>query len=1066
MPSKHDSFFVSLISNLPLTNVLFAIVLVVGAYSYVSMPRQQDPDINFNWVEISVALPGATTEDVEKQVTDVIEEGLANLQDVRFVSSSVRSGLSTTLVRFDQLGQAKFDKRVSDLRREVQNAERDLPEQATSPNVVEITTSTGFPTLSLLIQRESLDEDLYYHAKLINEEVKKIEGVNSTWLLGHSEPEIHINLNPSAMANYGIDPNQVVLTLRQSLRDLSVGSVDINNEKWQLSLNNSLADLDKLSAIPLLQRPDVYIGNIADLSYAREKRSVIVSSDGKPAIQLNLFKSPGVSVIDMTDRVLAYLQTRNTTLSELGIEITLLDDQSPTIRKALNIMETNSIIGLLLVLLSTWVFLGTRIAIFCTMGIPFVMCLVFICSKQLGQSLNVSVLLGLVMSVGIIVDNMIVVAESIRYKLREGYSLIDAAVSGLGEVIKPLTSGVTTTIAAFAPLMLVEGILGQFLLVIPLVVTVALLMSMIEAYWILPSHAVGWADTGREKPGRLEKWRSKTIHTIQRKYLHFLVQIFRYPAKTLIYFGIGLGLACVLVIGGIAAPSVHNTFFGRFFLKIEFFAFDPLRLAYVDINMPNATSLEQTMDVTELVEQRIRKLTPEADVRGISSYSGIQFNDQGIAIGSNLGQILISLLPKTSDRISIKDLSDQILTELDAEELGADSIGTFILQGGPPKTKPIQLNVLGDDFASIRAAITDLKKILASIGGVHSIEIDDNFGQRQLQIRYNHEAILKEGISYQDINDLLAVVSNGLVITEIQNKNESTDIRVIAENDYALTPGDILDYRIKAQDGSSIPLSRYVQFEAQRGLSKINHFDYRRNIRIEAESDQLNEQEAQNAIFSQWSEKYAKKHPSIELDASGILDDLNEALGSLFYLFLLGILLIYLILCNEFRSYFKPLLILTTLPMAFMGVVFGLLLSNQPLSLYTMYGVVALTGISVNASIVLIDAIERRRAQAMPLLHAILYASRRRVLPIIITSLTTMAGLFSLATGIGGKSLVWGPVAVAIVWGVGFSATMTLILIPYLYLIFHRKKDGEEVAARKANEEAAASAPSSAPSNV
>ncbi len=1056
-------FFSRLIANQPLTNVLFVIVLCVGIYSYMTMARQQDPDINFNWVEIQTILPGATTNDIEEQVTDIIEDALANLKDVRFIASSAYAGASVTLVRFNQISTTEFNKRVADLRREVQNAEQNLPDQALTPTVREITTSSGFPTMTLLVERPVLDEALYYHANLIKKEIERLRGVDNIRSLGFSSPEIHINLNRSALENYTISPSEVALSLRQSLVNLSTGGVDISGEKWQFSLNNSLDDPAMIERIPIVGRPDVYIGNIADVVIAREESATRVSVNGRPAIQLSLFKAPNTSVIDLTASIEEYVAKKNIVLTAAGVELNIIDDQSPTTRNALSIMETNSVIGLILVLMSTWLFLGSRIAFFCTLGIPFVMCLVFIIIKQLGQSLNLNVLLALVMSVGIIVDNMIVVAESIRFNILRGMEVMQATVDGLLDVIKPLTSGVLTTIAAFAPLMLVDGILGQFMFVIPLVVTVALLMSMVEAYWILPSHVMGINPKSEFKRGTFEIKRAYYIDVIQSKYLRLLIGILRRPAKTIIYSVTGLLLAGAVIAGGIYFPKVHQSIWSSFFVRIEFFAFDPLRLVYFNVKAEDGTSLNETLQLTSEMEKRVRAMIPEEELRGASSYSGLQFNDAGVSSGAELGQVLISLLPSTSDSEPIGDMRDRILAEIKPKDLGVKEIDSMVLEGGPPKTKPIQLNVLGDDFDTIRSAIKDLRLILEDMDGLFDIAVDENFGQRQVVVSYNHDAIMADGINHQEVNDLLSMVSNGLIVTEIQKLGETTDIRINADQRLLNSPGDVLDYRIRSKDGGSFPLSRYVQFEARRGPSEINHFDFRRNIRIEADIDsdisELNERTAATYIKDKWSELYAEKYPTISINSSGILDDLNDAISSLAFLFLLGLLIIYLLLCNEFRSYYKPFLILTTLPMAFVGIIIGLLLSNQPLSLFSMYGVVALTGISVNASIVLIDAIEKRRAQGFLLMNAVLFAARRRIIPIIITSVTTIAGLFSLATGIGGKSLLWGPVAVVIVWGVGFSAAMTLIIIPYLYTLFHRRDEARRLEHKAAQLEHKAAQP-------
>jgi multidrug efflux pump subunit AcrB len=286
---------------------------------------------------------------------------------------------------------------------------------------------------------------------------------------------------------------------------------------------------------------------------------------------------------------------------------------------------------------------------------------------------------------------------------------------------------------------------------------------------------------------------------------------------------------------------------------------------------------------------------------------------------------------------------------------------------------------------------------------------------------------------------LTRLLADGEVVARFQHKSERTEVRVLAKSRSMEDIHDLLRVHIATPSGGSVPLGELVAIETQRGMANIRHYNFRRTITVEAELDQkyINSKQVKAHVMVEWK-KIAHRHPGASLDFSGILDDIDESMDHIATLFIFGVGLMYMILGTQFQSYFQPLLILVTVPMAFTGVVFGLMLTGHPLSLYTLYGVVALAGIAVNASIVLISAANDRRALGMRATHAVLYAARRRVIPILITTLTTMAGLFSLATGLGGHSLMWGPMATAIVWGLGFSTVLTLFLIPLLYGLFVR----------------------------
>jgi multidrug efflux pump subunit AcrB len=398
---------------------------------------------------------------------------------------------------------------------------------------------------------------------------------------------------------------------------------------------------------------------------------------------------------------------------------------------------------------------------------------------------------------------------------------------------------------------------------------------------------------------------------------------------------------------------------------------------------------------------------------------------------------MISLKPNTDDNLRHVDDVLTGIREAISDYPGPINISFFLLAGGPPVAKPISVKVRGDDLQQISTAAEALKEILRDIPEIKDISDDASKGRDELNLVFDSYAIQNSGISPSDIARNLRLLVDGEIVASMQHHGEELEIRVKAKPRDIHNVEAILYTQIALPNGDVRPMSYFLSDNRDNGPGNIRHYNYRRAITVEADLDKslMNTVEANDLIKQRWLE-IAHQFTENDLDFSGELDDIEESMNSMITLFIFGLLLIYAILGTQFKSYFQPLIILSTVPMAFTGVTLGLLITSNPLSLFTMYGVVALAGIAVNAAIVLISAANTRLQSGMSITHATIYAARRRIIPILITTLTTIAGLSSLALGLGGESLIWGPVATAIVWGLAFSSLLTLFAIPLLFRLF------------------------------
>ncbi|NMG71531.1 efflux RND transporter permease subunit [Parazoarcus communis] len=1015
-----SGFYRRLIDNHPLANIAFVLVLLGGVFSYLTMPRAQDPEINFNWVSIITTLPGASAEDVERELTGPLEDAIKQVKDIRFVSSSSREAVSSILVRFEEIPERTFDKRINDLRREIQNkAAAELPPEANDPQVLEITSSNGFPT-AILVLRGTGGEALRSAAFTTRKALERVTGVDQVIAAGFDDPQLQVDFDPARLAATGLSPIQLSNSVAAWFANTLGGRVQVGDRDWLVRLEGKTPDPETLAQVAVVTpQGRVALDEVAAVARGHERPAQLVSYNGQPAVMLSVTKDARANTLDLVDRLNDFVVERNRLLVPQGLELVLVDDQTHATRNAIGIMESNAVFGLAAVLGMCWLFLGSRLALLVGIGVPFALAGTFVAANMIDSTLNLTVLLGVVIALGMLVDDAVVIVESIYYRMQRGEPAHDAVIGGVAEVGLPVLASVLTTIAAFLPLMLLTGILGKFMFVVPFVVTVGLLVSLFEAFWILPTHILSLKPDFGGQRTRTQVWRERFTHWVRVKYARALVAVLRRPKS--------MAAALMLVMAGAVGAL------GSGLVKVEFFAFDSMRLFYISVDMPAGVTLERTLAETE----RARKVVEDAlngdEVRAVTSYAGLKFTDTEPVYGDQYGQVLVSLLPREED---MRDTAEVIAALRErVEALNGEGRFSFLeLKGGPPTSKPISIKVRSDDYVQLRAAADALLVEVGKLPGVRDITDDDVPGRSELRLVLNREKLARAGVGAGEVSRLLRLYGEGEMVATTRDAGEKVEVVVRAAAESMADITELLQRPVLLQDGRSVQLGDLVDHQVRLSKGYIRHYQLTRAITVEAELDrgEIDTVTANERLKAAWAQM-REAYPAVELDYSGELEDIEESIDSMSKLFALGVGLIYLILATQFRSYWQPFIILVTVPLAFTGVVLGLLISGNPLSLYTLYGVIALTGIAVNSAIVLIAAANERREAGMSVQHAAIYAARRRVVPILITSITTIGGLFSLAVGLGGKSLMWGPVAASIVWGLGFSTVLTLFAIPLIY---------------------------------
>ena len=532
------------------------------------------------------------------------------------------------------------------------------------------------PTASIVAISAASDENLRVQSERIKKELENIKGIDRVVTTALDDPELQVFFDPQKLQHYGIKPSDLADTIRSYYQDTPAGSLKVQSEEWFIRLTGANAHPDVLSALPILTaQGEVPISEVAEVIRSREKPEQLVSFNNQAAVLYAITKKPKSNTLALVENINSYITQRNTFTDNTGVQLILIDDSTEITNKSINVMQTNALVGLFFVLIVTWIFLGFHIALLTSIGIPFILAGTFWTISLLDQSLNIMVLLGVVISLGMLVDDAVVVVEAIYQRLARGVDRITACVDSLKEVAAPVTTAVLTTMSAFLPLMLMPGIMGKFLMVVPMVVSIALAISLIEAFWMLPAHIIA-SNTEFNKPTKMYLWRKKLTHRLQITYIKALLKVMRYPIRALVI----ISLAFILAVGSIIAEMV----------EVDFFASDPIRKFYINIEMPPGTTLEETLDTTLEIENISRNLLSEEETRALVSYAGQMFTETEPFFGNSYGQIMVSLSPDTNNTFRHVDTVLDEIREAVSDYPGPLNVSFFRLAGGAANNKTHQ----------------------------------------------------------------------------------------------------------------------------------------------------------------------------------------------------------------------------------------------------------------------------------------------------------------------------------------------------------------------------------------
>ena len=1008
------------VSNPVLANLLMIVIIIFGVYAWIVLPRELVPEISFQSATVTTFYPGASSEDVEKLVTTPIEDAIEeNVNKTDIVVSISSEGRSLITIQFEEISDRDFDKEFQNLRTAVERV-NDLPtEILDEPQVQEIDTSSGFPMLTIVVGGEISEDQMKEIAENLKDEILEIKNVSAVRLAGVREREIWVEAKPDQLKAYNLPIEAVINALRTHNLNLPAGTLEMGTSEYLVRTMGEFSNLQEIENAIIRARPTgtpLRVRDVATVSDTYEKPRTLSHINGQPSISLSVQKKTEGNTIKLVKQIRELVEQRKRNLPE-GTELSVVNDYSVILQERLGILQNNAIFGLILVVVLLYIFMGWRNAFFAALGIPVAFMATFFFLHWSGYTLSGVALFGLILVVGIVVDDAIVVIENVFRRIQEGMPPKEAAITGAQEVGWPVFAASLTTIAAFGPLMFMSGTSGQFLRIVPITAILVILASLFEVFMILPSHIAEWGKA-QSRQQRRHVW----FDRVRRRYVRILKGTIRRRYAVVcgvLVFGI---LVCIGAFSQLERQLFPGEDFPQFYIKTE---------------MPPSFGLKETSAVLAKVEEVAMSLPADERIAVVTNVGLITPVSllEGSSIRSNVGEVLVELVPKNQRARSTDEIIAGLRGKVEAIS-GIEKLTFDTQAGGPPQGTDVEVKVKGEQFGPLEKIANSLKEKLHQIDGVYDIRDDFVTGKSEIRLRVKDDRAHQYGLNIFQIAYNVRNALEGNITTTYRDADESIDVIVKYHSEDLQSIANLEELLIPTPNGMMVPLRDVAQAHEEGGYSEIRRFENERAITVSAavDSDKTNAF-AVNQVLIQTFKDIESLYPGYRLDFRGVFDQINESFGQLGRLFVVGILIMYVILGAQFKSFIQPVIILFAVPFGFMGSMVGLLIIGAPLSMVALFGTVALAGIVVNDSIVMIDFINQYRLHGYNKWRAILKGGSVRLRPIILTSVTTICGLIPMAIGLGGKSPIWMPIAYTIIFGLSAATLLTVFVMPALYAI-------------------------------
>jgi len=1043
-------------------NVCFILLIVAGLYSLWTIPIENMPYVDMGRVIITTVYYGASAEDVEKLVTKKIEDALDGLENIEFIQSISRRNFSSVTVKF--IDNTDYKDLYDELRFRVLNIKDELPEEVDDPKFIYLSTQTWMPVVILNLLGDIPNRSLKLLAEELKAEILNIDGVREVTLAGEFKNEFHVLLDPEKLRKLGITFNQVTQAIASAGVKIPTGRFKVASDEYMLSSGKIFSSNKEVLNVVIRKDGDGNFIKVKDVAISAmmsyRDPDKISSTNGLNTLRLLVKKENNANAINIAEAVKKIAQDFENVHKIDRIKCEFTWDSTIEINDSVKVLIGNMALGIILITFILWLTLGFRNAILAAIGIPFSFLCAVVIMKLTGLSINTISLFSFVLVSGIIVDDAVIILENIYRHKQMGKSHKQAIIDGVSEVMLPVISTALTTIFAFIPMLIMTGSTGEFFSIIPKTVTYALIASLLEALFILPIHVLDWGEkktlfinssSSKDHFAHLKEGIFAPLWKIYYKVLDFL---FKNSFKTLllsfILFIIAISIIGLSVLGIVTL------------IKVEFFPNSYFRY-HIVITMPRGTSIEKTDAVVRDISRFILSLG-KGQAKATEGTAGhYEDEDYTVHYGHHYGQIVVTL-PNEKDRKFPNNPDNDLMIHLDyiREKLRnyinknypykKPIIKVFAEETGPPTGKAVNIRVSGNTVNEALKATDAIMEYLRTNKEFSDLtDLQDNRAMPQKVVKYIplEEAISEYGLKPKDVTSLVAGALNGVIVGKYRSKDEEVDLIVklarVYDNNSNIglsDPTDILNIPIIEHSYSPIFIRDLVKMEYSEEPDIRTRYNGKPTITITANikaGSKLSSSRVQ-MLVKNFFDSIAINYPGVTISFGGEFESTKRAYTSLGFAFFIAILAIYLVLASEFKSYIHPLIVLSAVSFAIIGVSYGMFITRQTFTVASFIAVIGLAGIAVNDSLILVDFINARRREGIALREAIIQACSARMRPVLITTITTMLGLLPMAIGIPRKSITWSPMATAFVTGLTSATILTLLIIPIEYEFSERLK--------------------------
>lgn len=1068
--------------------MLMLVILVAGVVFAITLQREMFPESRPDKLMISVVYPGVQPEDVEKSVTIRVEEAVRGLEGIEKVESQVGEGVSFTTLTLAQ-SVRDVDAMMQEIRNEVDSIQ-DLPDDVEQISLRKV--EPQLPVISIAVYGDEGEAALKQAARSLRDELLKLPGISRVELNGIRDDEIYVDVRPDRLLEYDITFEEIAAAIRSENIDISGGQLKGSRSSVAVRTLGEEQKASSMEDLVVRSMPDgrrILLRDVADLSDGFVDTDLEALFNGKPAVNCVIFNGDGEDAVQISAVVKAYVAARSgkaytgpsagmsKLLSVIGrpdvyeiyqrakrepfpasLSYRLHTDVARFVEGRLDLMTRNGRAGLILVLISLNLFLNWRVAWWAAIGLVVAFMGTFAVMWALGATVNLLSMFGLIIVLGIIVDDAIVIGENVYRHVEEGVPAAKAAIMGAEEVMWPVIVAVATTIGAFAPLFFIKGQIGDFMAQLPLVVIAALSVSLLEALVILPAHLRHLPPVRRgthsdtpdpQHMSRFEALKYYFLTNVLQKPYEVILRIclrWRYVTVTAVFGG------CILAAGVLAGGIVKWQF-------IQDMDSESLICA---IEMPIGTSVERLRDELEKLTDYIVDQERFPEIVNVQTIAGRQYDVTGAgSVGfdqqTHLGQLIVEICPAEERNRSSKQLV-AALREFSATQLsGINSVRWEAMNGGPGGND-VEINLSGISNAELPKAINDLKEIVGSMEGVYDLDDNLDIGKKELRLRLRDSAA-SAGITAGTLGMHVRGALFGQEARRITRNREDVRIMVRYPESFrrsswnvesmwiptarTASPGDDRDSpmsssAVRAGIRSWTPISEVADVEMGVGYSTITRYQQSRSARVVASIDDAKVSSTSSVmekVREHINSKLIPKYPGLSVQYLGQAEEMSKSFSSLKMAFPVALIIIYGMLAGLFRSYTQPLVVMSAIPFGFLGAVVGHWVMGETFTILSAIGLVALAGILVNDSLVLVDFINKRVNDGLSPWDASIDGAKKRLRAILLTTLTTAAGLMPLMfeTSFQAKFLI--PMAVTLTFGLLFATGLTLVIVPSLNLI-------------------------------